>query len=260
MVDGEGDETMQKIYGTVIEFKGTRAPGEPVPGAEVYIEQEPNEEPMAFTNQTKTNSEGYFEVWQKAGEYRITVKAAGYGKVTKVFTVNRGKDQQLAIQMYPGKDVYDVRFGKEQMETTLRPGGSAILKVSVRNTGNATDSYNVSVKGDKLSWMSMGRTRSVDVGGPYSQSVSNLEDNGIADIEINVTVPEDAETGNYTFTLTTRSYWDPQVAEEIPLTINVEPVEDESEEDDENGLPFLGVSSLLFVLFLGGSLRRKRLG
>ncbi|MEA3558809.1 MAG: hypothetical protein U9R75_06095 [Candidatus Thermoplasmatota archaeon] len=70
--------------------------------------------------------------------------------------------------------------------------------------------------------MSMGSTRSTANGGPYSQSVSNLEDNGVAEIEINVTVPDGTEPGNYTFTITTRSYWDKQVIVEIPLTLVVE--------------------------------------
>jgi hypothetical protein len=103
----------------------------------------------------------------------------------------------------------------------------------------------------------MGSTRSTDVGGPYSQSVSNLEDNGICDIEINVTVPDDTEPGNYTFTLSSRSYWGPQAVEEISFNIIVKSVEEGPDEED-NGLPFLGLSSLLLAIFVGGALGKKR--
>ncbi len=257
ITDGQEDVPMQRIYGTVIEFNGTRAAGEPVPGAEVYIEQEPNEEPMTFTNQTKTNSEGFFEVWQKAGDYRISVKASGYKKYTKVIEVNTDKNVSLDIQLNPGEDEYDVSLSPVDMNKTMKPGESIILRMNVKNIGNTSDSYNVSIKGDKLTWMSMGSTRSASSGGPYSQSVSNLEDNGIADIEINVTIPEDIEPGNYTFTVTARSYWNSQVFVEVPLILHVESVEDESEEDD-NSLPFLGMASLLLTILIGGSLKRKR--
>jgi hypothetical protein len=255
---GQEDEPFQKIYGKIIEYKGTRAAGEPVPGAEVYVEIEPNDEPMAFTNQTKTNSEGYFEVWQKAGDYRITVKASGYKKFTKVIEVSADKDLLMDIQLNPGEDTYDIELGPEVVTKTLRPGGSMVVKMTVKNTGNTTDSYNVSVKGDKLTWMSMGSTRSSSIGGPYSQSVSNLEDNGIADIEINVTIPEDAEPGNYTFTVTSRSYWSEGVSNEATLNIDIEPEDDEVAEEDDSSTPFLGISALLLSFVIGGGLRRKR--
>jgi hypothetical protein len=49
------------------------------------------------------------------------------------------------------------------------------------------------------------------------------------------------------------------VIDEVPINIIVKPVEQEPEDDEEeNGLPFLGLPSLLFALFLGGALRRKR--
>ena len=259
---GEDTPTMQKIYGTVTEFNETRAAGEPVPGAEVYIEQEPNEEPMAFVNQTKTDSKGNFEVWQKVGDYRITITASGFKKVTKVVTINERKDLEINIEMVAGTDSYNVELEPDEMTVTVNPGGSIVLQLKVKNTGNTSDSYNVSIKGDKLPWMSMGSTRSTANGGPYSQSVSNLEDNGVADIDINVTVPDDTEPGNYTFTITTRSYWDQQVIVEIPLTLNVVSVETEPEPDvvveEESGLPFLGLPALLVLFLLGGALRRRR--
>ncbi|MGA1822586.1 MAG: carboxypeptidase regulatory-like domain-containing protein [Thermoplasmatota archaeon] len=255
--EGQEGDVMQRIRGTVIEYKGTRATGEPVPGAEVYIEQEPNEEPMAFTNQTKTNSEGYFEIWQKAGDYRITVKASGFKKYTKVIEVIEGKELPLNIELKPGEDVYDVQQDPAGVTRNMKPGESAILRMQVQNTGSTIDSYNVSIKGDKLSWMSMGSTRSSSVGGPYSQSVSNLEDNGIADIDINITIPDDTDPGNYTFTITTRSYWDPQASVETPLTIKIESVEEEAEDDDAS-LPFLGLASLIGIMILGGIFKRKR--
>jgi carboxypeptidase family protein len=260
-VSGEDSPKMQKICGTVTEFNGTRAAGEPVPGAEVYIEQEPNEEPMSFTNQTKTDSEGYFKIFQKAGDYRITVKASGFKKITKVVTVKEGRDLEINIEMLPGNDTYDVDLEPEDITSTVRPGGSVVLQLTVKNTGNTSDSYNVSIKGDKMPWVSMGSTRSTANGGPYSQSVSNLEDNGISDIEINVTVPGDTEPGNYTFTITTRSYWDQQVMEEIPLTLTVKAVEPEPEpipEEEDSGLPFLSLSALLVLFFAGGAIRRRR--
>jgi len=258
IAEGQEDEPLQKIFGVVTEFKDTRAAGEPVPGAEVYIEQEPITDPMTTKNQTKTNTKGYFEFMQKAGDYRITVKASGFKKFTKVVTVNVGKELQVNIHLNPGKDVYDVSIGPDEMTRTLKPGDSAILRMNVKNMGNTTDTYNVSIKGDKLTWMSMGSTRSASGGGPYSQSVSNLEDNGVADIEVNVTVPDDAEPGNYTFTVTTRSYWDQQVVDEIPINIIVKSVEQEPEDEEESSIPFLALPSILFVLFLGGALHRKR--
>lgn len=257
ITDGQEDVPMQRIYGTVIEFNGTRAAGEPVPGAEVYIEQEPNDEPMAFTNQTKTNSEGYFEVWQKAGDYRITVKASGYKKFTNVIEVTEEKNLSLNIQLNPGEDIFDVSLSPADMNRTMKPGESTILRVNVKNTGNTSDSYNISIKGDRITWMSMGSVRSSSSGGPYSQSVSNLEDNGISDIEINVTVPDDIGPGNYSFTVTARSYWNSQVFVEVPLILHIESVEDGSEESD-NSIPFLGMASLLLTILVGGALKRKR--
>lgn len=262
--EGEVEVPYQKISGMVIEFNGTRAAGEPVPGAEVYIEQEPSDEPMAFTNETKTNSEGYFEVWQTAGDHRITIKANGYRKYVKVIEVTEGEDLSLDIQMEPGEDKYDVELEPAEVSLKIGPGGSKVITLKVKNTGSTVDSYNVSVMGDDISWMSMGNTRSMANGGPYSQSVSNMEDNGVADVDINISVPEDTVYGNYTFTLSARSYWDQQVAFETPLTIEVKSVEEEQEpqeeeeEDDDNPIPFIGLASIVFTSLLFGAMKRKR--
>ncbi len=257
---GEDTPAMQKISGTVTEFNGTRAAGEPVPGAEVYIEQEPNDEPMSFVNRTRTDSSGYFEVWQKVGEYRITVEASGFKKFTEVVSVLEREDLEINIEMVPGNDSYDVDLEPEETTCTIKPGGSIVLQLTVKNTGNTSDSYNVSIKGDKVPWVSMGSTRSFANGGPYSHSVSNLEDNGVADIDINVTVPDDTEPGNYIFTVTARSYWNQQVIDETSLTLTVEAVEPEPVPEEEDIIPFLGLPALLLLLFVGGAIGRRRNG
>jgi hypothetical protein len=259
----EDGPAYQRIYGTVTEISTMRAAGEPVPGAEVYIEQEPNEEPMAFTNQSKTDSEGNFEIWQVPGQYRIWVKAQGYSKTWNVFTVPDEKGVRLDIELVPGSDTYSPEFKTEKLERSLEAGSSAVVKFQIENGGDTVDSYNVSINGDRMDWPSMGKVRSTSGGGPYSQSVSNLEDNGIADIEINITVPDDAAPGNYTFTLRTRSLWEPSKKADIPLVITVKgsstgPVDDEIEVEDEE-TPFLGLSILLTALVISNlMITRKR--
>ena len=107
-----------------------------------------------------------------------------------------------------------------------------------------------------MTWVSMGSTRSRANGGPYSQSVSNMEDNGIVDIDVNITVPEEAEPGDYTFSVKTRSYWDQDTMDESILTLTVEQIDPEpaSEEDDA---PFLGLSAIVIVILIGAILRKR---
>jgi uncharacterized membrane protein len=260
---GEGDVVYQKVYGTITEISTGRAAGEPVPGAEVYVEQEPNDEPMAFTNQSKTDSDGNFELWQIPGQYRIWVKAEGYKKVWKVFTIPDAKEIRIDMEMAPGTDTYSPEFRAEKVERSMDAGSSTIVKFQVKNGGDTLDTFNISINGDQMDWSSMGKVRAAGNGGPYSQSVSNLEDNGVADIEVNITVPEDTEPGNYTFTLRTRSKWEPSLKTDIPLIIQVKASPVETDDDDvevEEKTPFLGVAAILGVvsIFLAGTLRRRR--
>jgi hypothetical protein len=259
---GENDVEYQRVYGTITEVSTGRAAGEPVPGAEVYVEQEPNDEPMAFTNQSKTDSEGNFELWQVPGQYRMWVKAEGYKKAWKIFTVPDEKGVRIDIELAPGTDFYSPGFKVEKVERSMEAGSSTVVKFQVRNGGDTMDSFNVSINGDQMDWPSMGKVRSAGNGGPYSQSVSNLEDNGIADIEINITVPEDTEPGNYTFMLRTRSLWEPSLKKDIPLVIQVKASQGEAIDDDpeeEEGTPFLGFAAILGAIsaLLAGSPRKK---
>lgn len=251
---GKESETLSRIHGKVTEYNGTRAAGQPVPGAEVYIEQEPPKRPLSFLNETETDPDGQFEVFRKPGDYRITVTAEGYKKHAEVISVPAGEDLEVNIELITGTDNYDVDLDVST-EATLQPGGSTVLSFEVENTGDTGDYYNVSVEGDELSWISLGKIRSAANGGPYSQSVSLMEDNRAANLDINITVPEDTDPGNYTFTIKARSLWDPDTTDEEILVIRVDPGE-----EDEDAIPFVGLFPVVVTLIPALFVRKRFTG
>ncbi|MGA1873185.1 MAG: carboxypeptidase regulatory-like domain-containing protein [Thermoplasmatota archaeon] len=247
----EGEVHFQRLYGIVYEKSATRAAGEPVPGAEVYVEQEPNDEPWSHSNSTNTGDDGSYELIVPNGTFKITVKKAGYETGFFDVVVLAGKDQEKNLFLVKKGDALGVEITCEKPVKEMKPGETHTFRICVRNTGIKTDSYRVEISGEMKEWAGMGvpaLTRSTGGGGPYSQSVSNLEDNGIADIDVNITVPEDAEPGEFDFTLRTTSTSDQKVEDELNITVKVVPDVQESDEDEETPGPGILVVSMSAVM------------
>ncbi|GAB4288567.1 MAG: hypothetical protein Kow0068_14260 [Marinilabiliales bacterium] len=75
---GTGNGT---ISGTIGYWDGTKNIGEPVPGAEVYIEQEPNDQPILST---ETDTSGYYEFGDipLGSNYYLVVDIPGYPQIS----------------------------------------------------------------------------------------------------------------------------------------------------------------------------------
>ncbi|MGA1792914.1 MAG: carboxypeptidase regulatory-like domain-containing protein [Thermoplasmatota archaeon] len=256
---GEGDVHIQKLYGVVYEKSGTRAAGEPVPGAEVYIEQEPVTDPRSQKNSTVTGDDGSYEIYLPNGTYKVTVKKAGYETFTTEIVIKAGEDLNKDLVLVKKGESLGVEMSCEGTTKELKPGETCTFRVRIRNTGIKTDSYKVDISGENREWASLGApmlTRSS--GGPYSQSTSNMEDDGIADMDVNITVPEDAEPGDYEFTLKVTSTSDATVEDEINITVKVVP--DAAADDDEStpGPGILMVSISVVLVSLIALVRRSK--
>jgi len=237
---GEGEVQIQRLYGIVYEKSGTRAAGEPVPGAEVYVEQEPVTDPISKKNSTTTGDDGSYEMYLPNGTYKVTVKKAGYETFTTQVVVKAGEDLEKDLVLVKKGESLGVEMSCEGTTMELKPGETCTFHFRVRNTGIKTDSYKVEITGEKQEWASMGApTLTRSSGGPYSQSTSNMEDDGIADIDVNITVPEDAEPGDYVFVMKVASTSDPSVNDELNITVKVVP--DAAVDDDDESTPGPGI-------------------
>ncbi len=146
-------------YETTLEYF-IMSPGEPVPGAEVYLEQEPDEEPIA--NMGTTGKKGTLEFHEKQQ------------LVSKV----DGKDVSYKMQINIPKNYYVAKLkesnvGMLEFDYTIETDqGDIVYKILVG--GDNTENPNINV------W----EIRQSASGGPYSQSVSNMEDDGIISVKV----------------------------------------------------------------------------
>jgi len=250
---GEADVHIQKLYGVVYEKSGTRAAGEPVPGAEVYIEQEPVTDPRTQKNSTITGDDGSYEIYLPNGTFKVTVKKAGYETFTTEVVVKAGEDLEKDLVLVKKGESFGVEMSCQEAALELKPGETGTFRVRVRNTGMKADSFKIEISGLNREWARLGvpvLTRSS--GGPYSQSTSNMEDDGIADIDVNITAPEDAEPGDYIFTLKAISTSDPNVADDLNITVKVvpnTPADDDDEDTPGPGIFMVSLSAMLVSVF-----------
>ncbi len=75
------------IFGNIVYGSGTKGMGEPVPGAEVYIEQEPNDEPVA-NSETDINGDYHFGDIGFGNGYNLTVDIPGFPLIETYTDIN----------------------------------------------------------------------------------------------------------------------------------------------------------------------------
>ncbi len=149
-----------KLTGTNVHF--AMSPGEPVPGAEIYLEIEPDEEPIANIGTTGNKGSSIFP-----------------NKPQLISKVN-GKNVSYKMQLKIPADYYlsklkESNVGVVEFDYTIKTDKSDIVyKILVGGNGDNPDIPIIKV------WQIYQGAS----GGPYSQSVSNMEDDSIINIEL----------------------------------------------------------------------------
>jgi hypothetical protein len=169
-------------------------PGEPVPGGEIYIELEPDDEPIipvdngegdfTFTglepgtysvivNLPSTNTLSVYTN-EKAKEYP-KIKESGYYHKKNQYFLSKNKGLFL-IQLKEIKsiDLKSINVASKQIKGKDSKNKTCILKFNVPSK-NSKIVFNLkSITPEEYN----GQITDACAGGPFSQSLSNIEDNG----------------------------------------------------------------------------------
>ncbi|UCF08803.1 MAG: hypothetical protein JSW28_03680 [Thermoplasmata archaeon] len=126
---------------------------------------------------------------------------------------------------------------------TARPGESVTFIIQVENTGEVTDSYDVSKSDQNGDW------------GTLSHDSIALASGELTNISLSVGIPEDAEVGDYPIEVRCTSQTNSSIFHEITLTTNVEPwnyaVEVSCQESQKSTLPATSITYTVNVSNLG---------
>ncbi|HBS88668.1 MAG: hypothetical protein A2W91_18680 [Bacteroidetes bacterium GWF2_38_335] len=105
------------ISGTIYYLSGAKDFGEPVPGAEIYLEQEPEGEPIACDETDADGNYGFLDV--EEGAYSLTVDIPGYPQVN-TYDINVTPDDTTFTDL---NFIVDTTAGGEYIDTTSQSVG-----------------------------------------------------------------------------------------------------------------------------------------
>ena len=258
---GEDEAGLSRFYGIVYESDDTRAVGEPVPGAEITTEQDYNLTGH-YVNSTVSGEDGSFEMFLPGGDFKVTVMKDGYEPFSTSLKVVPGRDVNMDIFLVKKPSGAGVNLSSEKVSAELLQGESLMIHLEVMNTGTGTDTIIVEISGKMREWASLGEpviTRSSGGGGPYAQSISNIDDYSIGNVDVNISVPDDAQAGKYNFTIRATSQKDPETFDTMDIYITVK--EKENEEEVGFVIPSVGIGAFVLSLSIMGFvfLRRRAL-
>jgi len=138
--------------------------GEPVPGAEIYVELEPDDEPIAYQGRSGNRS----------------VMPANYSKgylitdTNGTVTINYKNKKKITLKTIKfNQGILNDKINKNEQ---FKKAGLNDLQISI------TMKFDKNPNPIKIAELSMNQLRAQS--GPYSQSVSNLDDNIIIKIEL----------------------------------------------------------------------------
>jgi hypothetical protein len=107
---GNGSGT---INGYIAYYSNTKSMGEPVPGAEVYIEQEPNDQPLSYS---ETDTSGFYQFDSVAvgNDYHLFVDIPGFPLISTYTDIDVTNNDTL----FPDLNFYvDTAAGNEGIYT-----------------------------------------------------------------------------------------------------------------------------------------------
>ncbi|HHD16057.1 MAG TPA: carboxypeptidase regulatory-like domain-containing protein, partial [Euryarchaeota archaeon] len=150
---GEDEAGLSRFYGIVYESDGTRAVGEPVPGAEITTEQDYNLTGH-YVNSTVSGEDGSFEMFLPGGDFKVTVMKDGYEPFSTSLKVVPGRDVNMDIFLVKKPSGAGVNLSSEKVSAELLQGESLMIHLEVMNTGTGTDTIIVEISGKMREWAS----------------------------------------------------------------------------------------------------------
>jgi len=139
-----------------------------------------------------------------AGRYDFTVKGTSRGDSSK--TASSAAAVNVVGQ---GAASFGVDIGPKQMSKSLSPGNSTSISLTVTNSGDTNDTFDLSKTGDASSWALLDPlTMALDAG---SQGT----------VAVNINVPSSAGAGRYTLTVRATSQGDSTKRSDSVITIDL---------------------------------------
>ncbi|MEM2869793.1 MAG: hypothetical protein QW379_05160 [Thermoplasmata archaeon] len=136
------------------------------------------------------------------GGYQFTVKGTS--------REDPGKSDQVTVRVKVPEEVYyGVSLSPSSAEQSVRAGEAPTFQIKVKNTGTEPDTIDLQLRGDEPTWAQLSRT-SLQLGAGEEDYTT-----------LTVTVPGDANTGDYDYTVRGTSRADPSKYSEARARVRV---------------------------------------